>query len=151
MIPESKLIKSELTLRELALPEDVLIARKSLVRWIALSLGLISPNETRKLLLDVFDVLLEFHLANENPTTKDIVERLEKNTKNKQNPKAIYYHLLRLKEIGIISRKKGRYALGDGNSTKLSDIFKNFYMKKSEKAFENIGTALKKLENSYNL
>ena len=93
MIPESKLIRSELTIRELALPEDVLIARKSLIRWIALSLGLIMPNESRKLLLDILEVVFEFHLKNEQPTTKDIISRLEQLSKEEQNPKAIYYHL----------------------------------------------------------
>ena len=39
MIPESRLIRSEITIRDMALPEDVLLARKSLIRWIALSLG----------------------------------------------------------------------------------------------------------------
>ena len=64
MIPESKLIKSELTIRELALPEDVLLARKSLIRWVALSLGMIHPNESRRLLLDILEVLFEFHIRN---------------------------------------------------------------------------------------
>ena len=149
MLPESKLIRSELTVRELALPEEVLLARKSLVRWLALSLGLIMPNESRKLLLDILDVLLEFHVKNESPTTKDILARLEETTKEKQNPKAVYYHLLRLKNFGILVRVKGRYQLGEGNSRNLKDLFRGFYMKKADAAFSNIGTALDKLEGSY--
>lgn len=149
MLPESKLIRSELTVRELALPEEVLLARKSLVRWLALSLGLIMPNESRKLLLDILDVLLEFHVKNESPTTKDILARLEETTKEKQNPKAVYYHLLRLKNFGILVRNKGRYQLGEGDRRNLREIFREFYMKKADTAFYNIGTALDKLENSY--
>jgi hypothetical protein len=149
MLPESKLIRSELTVRELALPEEVLLARKSLVRWLALSLGLIMPNESRKLLLDILDVLLEFHVKNESPTTKDILARLEETTKEKQNPKAVYYHLLRLKNFGILVRVKGRYQLGEGNSRNLKDLFRGFYMKKADAAFSNIGIALDKLEGSY--
>lgn len=149
MIPESKLIRSELTIRELALPEEVILARKSLVRWIALSLGLIMPNESRKLLFDILEVLIELHIKNEAPTTKDIISQLEHNTKRKQNPKAVYYHLQKLKNFGVLSRKKGRYALGDGESRNLREIFKNFYLKKADSAFVNIATALDKLENNY--
>ncbi|MFH1394082.1 MAG: hypothetical protein ABII71_04965 [Candidatus Micrarchaeota archaeon] len=149
MIPESKLIKSEITIRELSLPDDVILARKSLIRWLALSLGLITPNESRRLLLDVFDSLLDFHVKSENPTTKDILDQLESKTKAKQNPKAVYYHLLRLKDFGIISRKKGRYFFGDGEGKRLSELFKHFYMMKTNQAFENIETALNKLESKY--
>ena len=113
MITESRLIRSEFTIRELALPDDVLLARKSLVRWIALSLGMILPNESRKLLLDILEALLEFHVKGEVPTTKDIIIRLQELTKEEQNPKAVYYHLQRLKDFGILTRKKGRYYLGN--------------------------------------
>ncbi|MFN7990799.1 MAG: hypothetical protein U0R44_01435 [Candidatus Micrarchaeia archaeon] len=149
MIPESRLIRSELVIRDMALPEDVLLARKSLIRWIALSLGMILPNESRRLLLDILETLFEFHVRDQAPTTKDILSRLEETTKAPQNPKAVYYHLLRLKEVGILSRKKGRYYFGDGESRNLKEIFRGFYMKKADAAFENIGSALEKLENGY--
>ncbi len=149
MIPESKLIKSELTIRELSLPDDVLLARKSLLRWVALSLGMILPNESRTLVLDLVDVIFEFHVKNKPPTTKDIIARMEQNTKSKQNPKAVYYHLQRLKDAGIISRKKGRYYLGDGDGKSLKEIFKNIYMKKTEMALSGIEVALERLESNY--
>jgi Mn-dependent DtxR family transcriptional regulator len=149
MIPESKLIRSELTIRELALPEEVLLARKSLVRWLALSLGLIMPNESRKLLLDILETILEFHIKGDAPTTKDIIARLEEMTKEKQNPKAVYYHLQRLTKIGVLTRKKGRYSLGNGETKNLNDIFRGFYLKKADIAFENIAKALDKLEHTY--
>ncbi|HSB46970.1 MAG TPA: hypothetical protein VLD37_03080 [Candidatus Bilamarchaeum sp.] len=149
MIPESKLIRSEFTIRELALPEDVLLARKSLVRWVALSLGLILPNESRRLLLDILEALVELHVKGAQPTTKDIIAKLEGMTGEKQNPKAVYYHLLRLKELGVLSRKKGRYQLGDGERRNLKDTFREFYMRKTDAAFGNIATALDKLESNY--
>jgi len=149
MIPESKLIRSEFTLREMALPDDVLIARKSLIRWLAVSLGMILPNESRQLLLDVLEVLLEYQVKSENPTTRDIVGRLEELTKTKQNPKAVYYHLLRLKNIGILDREKGRYQLGGGQEASLKAIFRQFYERKAEIAVSNIETALDKSEKSY--
>lgn len=149
MIPESRLIKSELTIRELSLPEEVLIARKSLIRWVALSLGMILPNESRTLILDIMDVMFEYHVRGDAPTTKDIISKMEGNLKEKQNPKAVYYHLQRLKEAGIISRKKGRYCLGDGDGKGLSQIMKEVYLKRAGDAFSNIGLALEKLEGKY--
>jgi len=149
MIPESKLIRSEFTLRDMSLPDEVLIARKSLIRWLAVSLGMILPNESRQLLLDVLEVLLEFQIKGENPTTRDILQRLEVLTKTEQNPTAVYYHLLRLKNIGILDRKKGRYRPGSGPESSLKEIFRHFYERKAESAFSNIETALDKLEKSY--
>ncbi len=149
MIPEAKLIKSEMVIRELALPDDVLLARKSMVRWLALSLGLITPNESRMLLLDIFDVLLQFHAKGETPTTKDILDTLEKTGGEKQNPKAVYYHLQRLTGMGILTRKKGKYYFGDGNGENLSEVFRNFYRNRTDSTFSNIEKALKRLENSY--
>lgn len=149
MIPESKLIRSELTLRELSLPDDVLLARKSLVRWLALSFGMIAPNETRRLLLDILDVLLEFQAKKETPTTRDIVARLEEMAKKKQNPKAVYYHLQKLMESGLLTRRKGRYCFGDDENKSLSEIFRGFYVKKTDMTFTNITKALEKLEGSY--
>ncbi|MBI5046382.1 hypothetical protein HZC07_01480 [Candidatus Micrarchaeota archaeon] len=146
MLPESRLIKSELTLRELSLPPEVVLTRKAIVRWLALSFGLIHPNESRLLLLDVFDSALEFHIKNINPTTRDIIAKLEENTKEKQNPKAVYYHLQRLTTQGILARKKGRYYIGDGEGKKLNEIFREYYIKKIDRSFENIGNAFEKLQ-----
>ncbi|MCI0503278.1 hypothetical protein L0Y65_01045 [Candidatus Micrarchaeota archaeon] len=149
MIPESRLIRSELTIRELALPDEVLLARKSLIRWVALSLGMILPNESRRLLLDILEVLFEFHMKDEAPTTKDIISRLSELSKEEQNPKAVYYHLQRLKDFGVLTRKKGRYCLGNGEERGLKGIFRGFYMRKADGAFANIDRALEKLEHGY--
>ena len=149
MIPESKLIKSEVIIREMSLPDEVLLAKKSLMRWIALSLGLILPNESRMLMLDVLDVLLYFHVKNQQPTTQDILSRLESENGKSGQAKAVYYHLLKLKESGILLRKKGRYMLSEEEGKNLSELFKEFYLRKANSAFGNIDTALKKLEASY--
>lgn len=149
MIPESKLIKSEITLRDLSLPDDVKLSRKALIRWIALSLGLISPNESRRLLLDILDILVSFHMKNEQPTTVQILAALEKSGEKRCHPKAVYYHLLRLKESGFISRKKGQYSIGDGDGGKLSHIFRKIYFQKSENVFKKIDEAFSSLESGY--
>ncbi len=149
MLPEARLIRSEFTIRDLSLPEEVMLARKSLIRWIALSLGLISHNESRKLLLDVLEVIILFHIEKEAPTTTRIVERLIKLREKKPHIKSVYYHLLKLKENGILVRKKGRYYLWGEDWRPLKDVFKDLYLQKSEDIFKNIQQALRKLESSY--
>lgn len=133
----------------MALPEEVKLTRKSLIRWLALSLGLISPNESRKLMLDILEVLFLFHTKKEQPTTKDILAKLEEITGKPQNEKAVYYHLLKLKEAGVISRKKGEYSIGEGDWVKLPDQFKQLYKQRSEEAFSKIDEAFSRLESSY--
>ena len=151
MLPESSLIKSELLVREMALNDEVKLARKSLLRWIALSLGLIMPNESRRLILDLVETLIYFHAKKEQPTTSQIISKMEEMTGKKQNPKAVYYHLLKLKESGLISRKKGSYFFGDGSGKKLSELIRELYLSKANQCFGNIGEALDKIEGSYNL
>ncbi len=133
----------------MALPDEVKLTRKSLIRWIALSLGLISPNESRKLMLDILEVLFLFHIQKEQPTTKDILTKLKEITGKEANSKAVYYHLLKLKESGVISRKKGNYSVGEGDWTKLSEQFRQLYNKRSEEAFKKIDEAFSKLETTY--
>jgi len=151
MIPESKLIKSEIVVRDMSLPDEVKLTKKSLLRWVALSLGLISPNESRQILLDVLDALVYFHAKKESPTTTELLERLKKTSKEKFHEKTLYYHLLKMKEAGLVSRSKGKYSLGDGEWKPLPELFRELYIHRADKAFRNIEQALDKLQDSYTL
>ena len=88
-------------------------------------------------------------MKNEQPTTIQILETLEKSGEKKFHPKAVYYHLLRLKESGFISRKKGHYYIGDGDSGKLSHIFRRIYSQKSENVFKKVDEAFSSVESGY--
>jgi hypothetical protein len=145
MIPESKLIESEVLIRGLKLPDDVLLTRKSTIRWLALSLGLINPNESRTVLIDLLDTLFELHYAGNRPTTKNILDKMKEQTGEEQNPKAIYYHLQRLTDSGILERKKGEYFFGDGIEKDLSVIFKKYYASKLDSALTGIGRAFSRV------
>ena len=151
MIPESKLIKSEIVVRDMSLPEDVKLTKKSLIRWVALSLGLISPNESRQMLLDILDTLVYFHSKKEAPSTTEIVDRLKESSKEEFHEKTVYYHLLKLKDAGVITRNKGKYYLGDGEWKPLTELFRELYIHRADKAFKNIEQALDKLQDSYSL
>ena len=145
MIPESKYIKKEIIIREMGLNDEVKLTRNSLVRWVALSLGLISPNESRKLLIGLLDVLFEFFAKGEEPTTKEILEALGKKKGAEQNPKAVYYHLQKLKERGLLQREKGKYFISRERG-KLSEALREIYMRDVNGAFGNIEVALRALE-----
>ncbi len=146
MLPEGKLVKSELLLRGMNLPDDVKLTKKSLVRWIALSLGLISPNESRTISLDVLETLINFHIRKMQPTTKDILDELAK-ANVQADEKSVYYHLLKMKEAGIIGRKDGKYFFGEGEEMKLSQIIRKIYQEKFDKSFRSVEEALNAIEN----
>ncbi|MFH1221534.1 MAG: hypothetical protein V1492_00435 [Candidatus Micrarchaeota archaeon] len=145
MIPESKLIKSEILLRELALQEDVLLTRKSTVRWLALSLGLINPNESRTVVIDLLDVLFSFHYEGKRPTTKDILGKMSGMSGEEQNSKAVYYHLQRLMDLGMLNREKGEYFFGDGTGGSLAVVFKKLYDSRTTTAFSGIDRAFSRI------
>lgn len=146
MIPESKLIKNEITIRELSLNNDVKLAKKSMVRWLALSLGLVSPNESRTLILDLLEVLFHSHIKKERLTSQRIFERLEKSSPN-ITQKAVYYHLLKLKEKGLLKNKGKEYFLSDEDQS-LSQVLSSFYSGKLKSSFDKISDVATTFENS---
>ena len=145
MIPEAELIKREILVRNMALPDEVRLTRKSLVRWIALSLGLISPKETRTIAIDVLDVLLKEFASGKKPTTQEIYEKVQKKRKEPVSEKTVYYHLQRIAKMGLIQREKGHYFISK-DKERLKEAIKRVYMKEFEKAFGNIELALDSLE-----
>lgn len=147
-IPESQLIKSEITIRKMELPEEIKLTRKSLVRWLALSLGLISANESRMVLIDILDAMVYFHSKKISPTTKELYEHLCKI--ENVHEKTVYYHLGRLKEMGLIEKCGEGYCFSFSKEcTSLSDIIERLYKNKLEDALEKIKTACDVIERSY--
>ena len=146
MLPEGKLVRGELLIRELALPEDVKLTKKSLVRWVALSLGLISPNESRTILLDVLEALINFHIKKIQPTTKDIINELAR-MGVEADEKTVYYHLLRMKEAGVVGKRDGKHFFADGEEGKLSEMLRRVYQQRFDRSFDKIAEALNVVES----
>lgn len=152
-MPEAELIRGECLVRELQFNEDVKMTRKSLVRWLALSLGLISPNETRTGLLEVLEALLYFHFKRRHgggdPDIYQLLDKVKEIRKKEPNPKAVRYHLLQLKKLGIIEAKKRRYRFAlpplqeDEN---LAAALSYVYKQRMDSSFEKIKKALSVLE-----
>jgi predicted transcriptional regulator len=145
MIPEAELIKRELVVRNMALSDEVRLTRKSLVRWIALSLGLISPNESRTIVIDVLDVLLREFAHGRKPSTKEIHGKVQKMRKDSVSEKTVYYHLQRLSTLGLIQREKGQYFISKEKEG-LKESVRRVYAREFDEAFERIGKALDSVE-----
>jgi len=150
-IPESKLIRGELVLRDMQLTGEVKVMRRSLVRWLALSIGLISPNESRTAAIDILDALLYFQFKGSDPSVPELLERI--NAKGgKVGEKALRYHLWQMKNNGWIERSKGKYRffvppLADRYDVALS--IESVARSRSEIALAKVKEALKSLKHSY--
>ena len=110
-INESNLIENELTLRDLRITKEVTETRRSIVRWLALSLGIISPGESRLTAISVFDAMLYFQFSErKDPSVEELTEYINR-TWAPVNEKTLRYHLLQLKKTNILNNSKGKYFL----------------------------------------
>lgn len=106
---EASLIESEITIRNLRLPGEVLETRRAAIRWLALSLGIINPGESRLSSLAVLDALINFQfIKNVDPTVKDITDYIAANWEQ-MNEKTLRYHLLRMKKMGYVDNSGGKF------------------------------------------
>jgi hypothetical protein len=108
---ESKFIENEVTLRDLRFSGETAETRRSLVRWLALSLGVINPGESRQTAIAVLDGILYFQFSlRRDPEVGELSQYIEKNWAP-VNEKTLRYHLLQLKKARIVGNSKGRYSL----------------------------------------
>lgn len=153
-IPEAELILSETTLRDLQLTREVKLAKKSLVRWLALACGLISPKESRKTLIDLLEAVMELQLKDRvDPEVPEVIEKMAGiDAKYREKEKAIRYHLLQLQNMGLLERNKGKYHFAVAPFAEKKDVaasFEHAYKKKIEVSLAKIKEALKQLEQLY--
>ncbi len=154
-MPESELLRGECLVRDLQFSEEVKLTRKGLVRYLALSLGLISANETRTGLLEVMEALLAFHYerreTKSDPDIHQLLERIARIKKRAPNPKAVRYHLLQLKKLGIVETKRRRYRFVLAPMQENDDLgaaLAYVYRQKIDSSFAKIGKALSLFEKS---
>jgi len=150
MIPESKLIKKEVVLRELLLSKEVLETKNSLIRWIALSLGLINQNESRLSMLSVFEALVYFQFVEKKDVSFEEIMNYLQIHQQTLNEKSVRYHLLQLKRKGIIENKKGLWYFSGSNKYDVNswideylNSFSNIIAPNIKTAFSNLLTKLK--------
>jgi len=148
-IPEAKLIKSEIVLRDMDLSDEVKMTRKALIRWLALSLGLISKKESRQSILYVFEALLYYHLKEKKePNYQDLIDYFQKNN-IQLNEKTIRYHLTQLRKSGLLEENRGIYRFAGFHYDNLSSALQSTYQKRAYVAFFNISQAINQLEQMF--
>ena len=148
-LPESKLIKSEIVLRDMDLSDDVKMTRKALVRWLALSLGLISKKESRRSVLLILEALLYYHLKDKKePNYQDLTDYFSKEGQT-LNEKTIRYHLTQLRKAGVIEEDRGVYRFSGFQFDNLPSAMEQTYQKRAYMAFFNIKQAMQLLQNMY--
>ncbi|MCX6801016.1 MAG: hypothetical protein NTZ73_02415 [Candidatus Diapherotrites archaeon] len=154
VIPEAEYIRKEIILRQLDLPQSVTLTKKSLLRWCSLSLGLISPKESRDKAIIIFDSLFSLLFKKkEKPTTLDVQASIKKKYSFVVSEKLIRYHLNRLVDLGIIQRKKNRYSINPNPYSEkrgsLSASFDAWVRAPFDQELEKISAALEKLQRIY--
>lgn len=153
-IPEAALIEREFVIRDMQLTKEVRMTKKSLIRWLALALGLISPNESRKAILDLLEALLYFQFSeNKDPDVHELAGYIQENHEGAAvSEKTILYHLLQLKNAGLVRREKSRYSFSVSPYSEKGDVAGSIeynYKSRSDAAFLKIQEALNSLRKMY--
>ncbi|MCK4327217.1 MAG: hypothetical protein KAW41_01945 [Candidatus Diapherotrites archaeon] len=146
MVPEKELIKREYTVRGMRLPNETKLTRQSLLRWLCLSLGLLSPDESRQSVLPIMDSFLELQFSGQKPTVAELSE------KSGQPEKAVRYHMHRLMAMGLAQEEKRHYSFvldSSSDSLSLPKTFREHYAESLLASLFSIEGALKELQRSY--
>ncbi len=146
---ESKFIESEVTLRNMMLTKEVLETRRSLVRWLALALGIINPGESRQSAIAVLDAVLYFQFVEKKDPS--VVELSDYITKSWEpiNEKTLRYHLLQLKKANVVNNSKGVYFLTNANPDQKYNEeawVSNYFTTEIQPIREKITAAIKELK-----
>jgi len=119
-IPEAQYVRRTITLRDMELPRDVALTKQSLLRWFALSTGLITEQESRSTIIPILDALLHFQAKGKSPSIADIKEYLDGEgwgmrskgsdvREQEVTEKAIRYHMSKLCDAGLAEVSERRY------------------------------------------
>lgn len=152
MLNEAELIENEVRIRDMRLTKEVLETRRSIARWLALSLGIINPGESRLSAIAVLDALLYYQFVKRvDPDVNQLIEYINTNWQN-INEKTLRYHLLRLKKMGLIENSQTKFyfktpSTGSKYDVELwaSNLFKDEYNNVTTKVKE----AVNELRNKY--
>jgi len=133
---------------------DVKLTRRGLIRYLALSLGLISPNESRTLMLDILEALFGAHYAAEEPNIHQIMDRINalRKADDPAQEKAVRYHLHQLKMKGVLERKQGKYRITlppMAENNDLGEALEYTYLQNARTAFEKVKKACGTLRHMY--
>ncbi len=150
MINESELIEKEIVLRNLRLPNEVLETRRAMVRWLALSLGIINPGESRLGAIAVLDALLYFQFVKRSEArVADLSSYIVQNWEE-MNEKTLRYHLLRMKKMGVVENEHGTFYLVPPKTGDRYDALgwsKSLFESDYKEIMEKVGNVINELKN----
>lgn len=151
--PEAELVRKSFTVKRMDLPPSVLLTKRSLLRWFALSFGLISGQESRDTVLSVLDAVFHFLIAKKkSPTTLELQAYIESKSKRRVSEKLLRYHLNRLIALELLQRKQNRYFLNNspsGERNSIVDSFSYWVKKPVNESLDDIERVLGKIVASY--
>ncbi len=148
-------IRREWTIREVELNPSILTSRKGLLRWFAISMGLINQGDRREGVIVLLDALFTYWFSRgKNPTFEELkyfVSRryLERGEKPPSD-EALRHHLRKMTRMGFIDRIGGRYKLNNDPlrpDDPISSI--NMMFKKIENVKEQLMVGFTHLKNLY--
>lgn len=143
--PKKKSIElpiSEITLRKYEKPNQN-IDRRELIRKICLSLGLLQPGDSRDIIVDIFQAIID---AKKAIPTKNIMKKVIEQRKKYNLPiigltyPNVCRQLRRLKQLMLIEVKADKYGLNENDS--LKNIF-------NEKIIKYYTTSIQERVNDY--
>jgi hypothetical protein len=152
--PEASLIRRTFILREMDLPPQVQLTKRSLLRWFALSFGMISPNESRDSVLDILDALFYFQFQQQkDPTVEDFARYWkEKNMKEPISEKLLRYHLNRLVKLNLLVRNKKHFSVNPAPYAERKNFKESFHYwvrEHVEKSLKDLEWTTEKLQDMY--
>jgi hypothetical protein len=151
--PESHLVRKSFTVRQMDLPPNVTLTKRSLLRWFALSFGLLSGKESRATVLDVLDALFFYNLSRMSPPSTIDIKNYVKEKANKDiSEKLLRYHLKRLIDIGFLERRKLRYFFCTDPKAEQTDLKAGFIHHISSpinQSLVEVAGVIEKLSESY--
>ncbi len=150
---EAELIQRELTLRDLRVSKEVLQTKRASARWLALTLGIINPGESRLSAVAVLDSMVYFQFVKkQDPTVRDMTEYINQYWEP-INEKTLRYHLLRMKRMGYIDNEQSKFyfrppSTGDRFDPHVwSNVMFDFFYKEISKKIGDVINDLKTKEN----
>ncbi len=152
-VPEGELVRKTIVLREMDLPPQIQLTKRSLLRWFALSFGLLNEQESRVTVLHILDSL--FYLLfteKKNPTTLEIKAFMSERFQIHTSEKLIRYHLNKLIDLHLLVRKQTRYHINHapyGDRNDFVACFDYWVKQSTEKSLSNIQTVITRMVGNY--
>ncbi|MDO8646955.1 MAG: hypothetical protein Q7R70_00880 [Candidatus Diapherotrites archaeon] len=151
--PESELVRRTFMIREMDLPPQVQLTRRSMLRWFALASGMISEKESRSTVLEVLDALFYFQFQKkQDPTAQEVIKYIKEKHGKIVSEKLLRYHLNRLILLNLLQRKSSRYFFNPSPYAERKDLkasFNYWIREHLEKSLKDCEFVLGKLQDNY--